>query len=156
MIKKIISILTMLISLNASAGLFGASNYEECMSDGKVGRTNAELQVLKSKCERQFPKLPKLYALKDASISCEGKDTDGTVDYTISKNKLIISTEKPSFPILVRTKEKILIKGSFLRNEKINKDIFATLTIMPLTGLAFLEGTVDGANFFSSIRCEEN
>lgn len=143
----------MLLTFNtANAALFGASTFEECMNDGRVGRTNAELRILKNKCEKQFPKLQKLYSLKDANISCEGKDTNGIVNYRISKNKLSLSHLNSTFPILVRTKEKLLIKGFFLKNEKLNKDILATLTIFPLDGSAFIE--VEG--FISSMNCEES
>lgn len=64
------SLVLTLISLNASAGLFGASNFEECMSDGKVGRTNAELVMQSNKCRKSFPKLPSLKTKNAKELYC--------------------------------------------------------------------------------------
>ena len=72
--KNLIIIINVLfltfISFNANAGFFGASNYEECMNDGKVGRTEQEMQVLDLKCQKQFPKLVKLYNGKNSKLHC--------------------------------------------------------------------------------------
>lgn len=71
--KKIITALltaALLIASSAYAWLLGANSYEECINDGKVGRTTAEMSALSTKCYNQFPKLQKLSINKDVSLVC--------------------------------------------------------------------------------------
>lgn len=75
--KKLIAVLIIAmvqISDSAYAGFFGASNYEECMSDGKVGRTNAEISLLHKNCQKKFPVLSTLSAKKITKIKCDFSD----------------------------------------------------------------------------------
>lgn len=149
MIKKIISILAMLISLNASAGLFGASTFEECMSDGKVGRTNAELNLLKAKCRKEFPVLPKLYALKNARISCSATGGEGTEVYKVNGNKV------NDMPITYRKNEQIVFTGIKIdvKNEGIK---IAKSTIDTLNGIHKITFDADGRSISFEYDCTEN
>jgi hypothetical protein len=69
-----------------------SGTYEDCILDGKTGRTNAELNLLKNTCRGKFPILSKLSNGKSASIYCEmnsianSKRVDGYVDF---KNKVV-------------------------------------------------------------------
>jgi hypothetical protein len=69
-----------------------SGTYEDCILDGKTGRTNAELTLLKNTCRGKFPILSKLSSGKSASIYCEMnlianyKSFDGYVDF---KNKMV-------------------------------------------------------------------
>jgi hypothetical protein len=65
------------------------SSYEECMSDGKVGRTTIELGLLKNFCENKFPDLKKLFNKLDASLVCRALDTSGVVLNIVIKEDLV-------------------------------------------------------------------
>ncbi len=84
-------------SASANAALFGASTYEECVSDGKSGRTNFEMQALSRKCRNDFPKLSNLAAKKLTKIKCEFSDKLNEHFYLSlnPKNKLaVFQTDK--------------------------------------------------------------
>ena len=130
--------LMLISSLNASAGLFGASNFEECMSDGKVGRTNAELYLLKKNCQRKFPKLPKQYAMKDATILCVSSDKSEQDTYQIYKNNLISETGK-KYQLNLRTEESIVLKAHWVEHYITKKPLPTTFKIETLSGAATIE-----------------
>jgi hypothetical protein len=71
MIRICILIGFFIFSVSTNAALFGAKTYEECVSDGKIGRTNFEMQALSRKCRKDFPKLSNLAAKKLTEIQCE-------------------------------------------------------------------------------------
>ena len=54
----------------ATAGFFGPSNFEECMSDGKVGRSTAEIFQLRKNCQKKFPKLPSIANGNNRPVQC--------------------------------------------------------------------------------------
>ena len=119
---------------NADAITFGANNYEECMSDGKVGRTNDELHLLMNKCQLAFPKLPKLHAMQNAKILCVGTDED-TRSFSITKDKIYTLAMKYEGEISIRTPKKII--GNIDHSVQYNdKDVHTRLTIDTLTGVA--------------------
>jgi hypothetical protein len=138
MIKKLFLLLILLFPVVANAALFGASSYEECMADGKVGRTNAELQVLRNKCEKQFPKLAKLYGMKDSTILCLSSDNSAQDTYKISKNYLITESGK-NLKLDLRTADTIILKSLWAEDNVTKKPLPTTLTIKPLNGSATIE-----------------
>jgi hypothetical protein len=121
------------VAINANAGLFGASNYEECMNDGKVGRTDIEMQMLHLKCQKQFPKLPKLFKMKDSTILCVSSDNNKKQTFKINKDGIRIETGK-LYPISVRTNETLIVKANWSINEKYP----TTFTLNILDGVAEL------------------
>lgn len=70
MIKKILLSFLLLTTSYASAQLFGPKNYEECVSDGKTGRTNAELAVHMDNCAVKFPSVPSIFKGNDKFVLC--------------------------------------------------------------------------------------
>ena len=55
MYKKIILSILFFTSINVSAGIFGASNYEECVLDKMKGQTNSMRGIANDACEIAFP-----------------------------------------------------------------------------------------------------
>lgn len=57
MLKKIgAGLLTTLLSMNANAGLFGPSNYDECVLDGvKDAKTEMAARLVAQACRNKFP-----------------------------------------------------------------------------------------------------
>ena len=148
--KKIIVLTALLLSQTANAGLFGASTYEECMSDGKVGRTNAELRLLTDKCRKMFPALPKLYALKDSKFSCIDNDTNIKDEYEIIENNMYRVKLKL---LATRTKEKITTTEN-IHNAGTGKNMKGLLTINTLDGTATFY--IKDVNFSTTLNCTEN
>lgn len=89
-----------------------SGTYEDCILDGKTGRTNAELTLLKNTCRGKFPILSKLSSGKSSSIYCEMnsianyKSFDGYVDF---KNK-IVNIGPVNGAIVSSNKEFIILK----------------------------------------------
>ena len=128
-------ILVMLLATgNADAITFGANNYEECMSDGKVGRTNDELHLLMNKCHLAFPKLPKLHAMQNAKILCVGPNEE-TESFSITKDKIYTLPIKSGGEVSIRTPKKIV--GNIDQYVYFHdKTVQTRLTIETLTGVA--------------------
>lgn len=86
--------------------------YEDCILDGKTGRTNAELNLLKNTCRAKYPVLSKSSKGNNASIYCEMnsianyKSVDGYVDF---KNK-IVNIGPVNGSIISSNKEFIILK----------------------------------------------
>ena len=147
--KKIIVLTALLLSQTANAGLFGASTYEECMSDGKVGRTNAELRLLTDKCRKEFPALPKLYALKNARISCVSADRQTTYIYKVNGNKV------DDMPITYRKNEQIVFTGIKIDVKNEGTKI-AKSTIDTLNGILKLTFDAEERSIYFDFDCTEN
>jgi hypothetical protein len=151
---RLITILLFLICGASEAALFGASNYEECMSDGKVGRTNAELRLLTDKCRKEFPALPKLYALKDSRFSCVDNVTTTKDEYKVVKNNMYrVNMHRAKKLLATRTKEKITSIED-VHNTGTGKDMKGLLTINTLDGTASFY--IEDVNFSASLNCTEN
>ena len=71
---------------NAYANLFGPSNYEECVADGKTGRTNSELGFHMDKCLIKFPKVPSIFKGTDKYVLCRFSN-DRRFGFDIKANK---------------------------------------------------------------------
>jgi hypothetical protein len=158
---KLISASLLLISFNVNAAWFGASNYEECVADGKTGRSNRELALLASKCRKQFPILKKLYEMKDSTIVCVGGGfgySEGSEHdiYKISKNQLVTETGKV-IQLSLRTKETIIVKAEWAENNVTRKLLPTAFMIKTLNGLGTLEvfNTGELTNPKSFYNCSE-
>ncbi|WP_155761747.1 hypothetical protein [Alteromonas mediterranea] len=54
--KKLILLSSLLLSFSASAGIFGPSNYEECILDKMQGtKSNVAANAIKRACRKEFP-----------------------------------------------------------------------------------------------------
>ncbi|MEI8363623.1 MAG: hypothetical protein WCG35_10455 [Betaproteobacteria bacterium] len=136
----------MLAAVNVNAGLFGASNYEECMSDGKVGRTEQEMQVLNLKCQKQFPKLPKLFGMKNSTVFCVSSDGNAKDTYRFTRNELIVESGK-HYPLTVRTSEIVVVKANWVQRNDTKKDFPTTFTLTPLDGSAKIVALETGLKY---------
>ncbi len=102
---RLISALIFLTTLNVNAAWFGASTYEECMIDGKIGRTNAELTVLRQYCMSKFPKkankkIAKLFTIGKSNIRCvinaqayDFKIENGFVEHKNERHKILFKDD---------------------------------------------------------------
>jgi hypothetical protein len=106
--KKIIVFCSLFSALiytpnSSQAWIFGPSNFEECVSDGKVGRSNMEMRALHDLCRKKFPnktqlkpekyKLKKAYEGRDSKIVCESTDIESPnekIVIEISDGNLIV------------------------------------------------------------------
>lgn len=96
---KLISIFILFfLSNSAYASLFGPSNYEECMNDGKVGRNLSEIQLKNKECRKKFPKLPSVAKGSDRLFSCIWSNGDVT-SHRLYKSKNIVMFETISLPL---------------------------------------------------------
>ena len=92
MIRICILIGFFIFSVSSYAALFGTKTYEECVSDGKVGRTNAEIQLLINSCQIKFPHLKRVNEGSVAHIVCVGKGVD-SLELKFNKSQ-VLSGEK--------------------------------------------------------------
>ena len=136
---KGITVLFLLFTASfAQAAWFGPSTYEECMNDGKVGRTSGELGLLNKHCQKKFPKLLKLHKLKDAYLTCIGEKSE-VVHLKIKKNFVYVDDNKKNF-FKYRNSERIVLEPTHTIenfNKKITYDLF--FTINTLNGSAYLK-----------------
>lgn len=123
----------------ANSALFGPDNYDECMSDGKFGRSNNELGLLESKCRSKFPVLPKLYSMKNSSIVCIRDDNDDTLTYTITSKGMALKNSKITFPIYYRSSEKVVVKGNIVQKINTKQTYPSIFTLDNLYGKATIE-----------------
>ena len=157
-IKNIIVIVLSFIPIVANAAIFVASNYEECVSDGKVVRTNVELKLLMDKCRADFPKLPKLYALKNAEISCIDADKKSTTSYAIigdkvfSKGRELVKSE--AMPITYRKKSLIVFSGIKIDIKDEGKKVAAS-TLDILNGILNIQFDAYGEHKSFDFDCIE-
>ena len=99
------------LSLPAVAGLFGPSNFEECMSDGKIGRSTAEIYQLRKNCQKKFPKLLSIKNGTDIPVKCvfSGSTDVFSIQYS-KKNNQAAMNGKP-INLVIFTDEKIVLGG---------------------------------------------
>jgi len=72
--KKIISILLTLLSVNSYGGIFGPSNYEECVLDGlKNTKTESSVYLLRQTCQQKFQKDSEKKVINICSLTWNGK-----------------------------------------------------------------------------------
>lgn len=150
MSKFIVLIFTFLFSLSANAWLFGPKSYEECMNDGKVGRTNAELYELRKYCRSKFPQ--KIKELKfEEKLSKTFRNSNGnlrciiwaeTLEFNINKNTVLYrgrtanlilnDNDKITFKLnkIVKLKNNMFADGLFTiyKSGRIYQELYITNT----------------------------
>ena len=110
--QKLIFISLLLMPILSFAGLLGPSNYEECMSDGIIGRSPQELGLLKNACQNKFPDLKKTYKGQNANLTCRD-DQDASIHIvSIKSNKVFIDTLNKDFLITLRNKDKLIFQDN--------------------------------------------
>jgi len=95
------------LSNSAYASLFGPSNYEECMNDGKVGRNLSEIQLKNKECRKKFPKLPSVAKGLDKLFTCVWWNGDVST-HRLYKSKNIVMLDNVSFPLKYINDESIV------------------------------------------------
>jgi hypothetical protein len=117
--KKLITLLltvALLIANTAQAALFGPSNYEECMVDGKVGRTNAELYELRKYCRSKFTQKIEENKIEE-SLSKTFRNGNGnirciimaeTLEFNINKTTVLYRGRTTN--VILNDKDKIIFK----------------------------------------------
>lgn len=128
----------LLMPILSFAGFLGPSNYEECMSDGKTGRTPQELGLLKNACLTKFPHLKKTYKGQNVNLTCRDDQDTSIHIVSIKSNKVFIDTLHKDFLITLRNKDKLIFQDNV--QDKITNDS-ATLygEINPKDGFGVLK-----------------
>ena len=109
---KLILISLLLMPILSFAGLLGPSNYEECMSDGKIGRSPQELGLLKNACLNKFPDLKKTYKGQNANLTCRDDQDASIHNVSIKSNKVFIDTLDKDFLITLRSNDKLIFQDN--------------------------------------------
>jgi len=91
------------------AQIFGPRSFEECMSDGKTGRTSAELSIKENECRKRFPKLSALAKRSDKPFQCVLPD-NRTVTFRYFHTKKQIRVEDSIHTVLFINDEKIVFR----------------------------------------------
>jgi hypothetical protein len=146
MMKKILLLLTMLFPIISHAALFWASNYEECINDGKVGRTSEEMSALSKKCYNQFPKLRKLSLKKDVNLVCRDINEKSVYGLEVKGNK--IKLDKLPTRIFTKTshdKNKFTFMGNAVEKDS-GKSVKIYGNISPLYGHGDIKVEYDDAS----------
>lgn len=148
-----------ILSSASNAALFGPNSYEECMSDGKVGRTNAETRNLHLKCRQQFPVLVNLYKKNKSDLVCMLSNGD---ELLIKVDKKNIYVNKSLSKFIMRTNQYLVIKDLNAAETTDDKRLLnAVWKIDMLEGLIsakFSYADTDEEVFFrnSNGECSEN
>lgn len=147
------------ISSNANAGFFGASNYEECINDGKVGRSVAEMSALSAKCYSQFPKLHKLSLKKDVDLICRDSNEKAIYAFKIKGSKVKLD-KKPNTVFIKTSHDKSQMTFIGDGNDKDSKQAVKIYgSISPIYGSGDIKVEyVDGSksDFVYNFTCYEN
>ena len=126
----------MLFSVYSYGGIFGPSNYEECVTDIVKSAKNSDLTVAKNVCRNQFPKLINLSKKKNVNLACE--DILGKWVYEISIVNGKVSVKqlgKVLFDTTSFTKESITFKGSsFEKNTERRVNIYGKINSIAADG----------------------
>jgi hypothetical protein len=96
--------------------IFGPSSYEECLADGKIGRTDSEIAVQMKMCRKKFPILPNLSKNEVGQIKCTDTDDKTFIQFSIRGKKIIQDTGKGSFSITIKNSQFIRFEDE--RSEK--------------------------------------
>ena len=108
--------------------LFGAANYEECVADEKVGRTNAEILSQMQMCRKKFPILKKIKAGKYGEVKCY--EQRGEVWKIKVRDKTINIFEGLDFSVSAKTSDQILFEGQTAEKKGFTRiKIFGSLDI---------------------------
>ena len=85
--------------------LFGPNNYEECVADGKVGRTSAEIGLQMQMCRKKFPLLPKLAKAGTGLINCADYQDKSSIQFIFQTKKVIKVGSKLDFNIIAKNSD---------------------------------------------------
>jgi hypothetical protein len=96
--------------------IFGPSNYEECLADGKIGRTNSEIAVQMKMCRKKFPVLANLSKNGAGLMKCTDTNDKTFVQFSIRGKQIIQDTGKGSFSITIKNSQFIRFEDE--RSEK--------------------------------------
>jgi len=108
-LATILIVLALQPSPSQGVSLFGPDSYEECVSDGRVGRTNAEIATQMQMCRKKFPVLKKLKARKSGEIKCS--QNQGGVWRIRLKEKTINVFGDLDFSISAKTSDQVQFEG---------------------------------------------
>lgn len=97
----------------AHAGLFGPSNFDDCVLEGvKNAKTDTAVNAVMMACANKFPppvELPKLKAGKNVTLSCKVKDASGRyIDVAVRGDDISVSANKGK--ITKRTANELVAK----------------------------------------------
>lgn len=134
----------------AQAGLFGPSNYDDCVLEGvKNAKTDAAVSAVISACTNKFPPpldLPKLKAGKNVTLSCKVKRASGAyIEYVVRGNQISWKSNKGQ--IIKRTANELVAK---IRWQDEKTEVTDVITINFNTG----DGDINGGPLF--LKCEES
>lgn len=106
------------------AGLFGPSNYDDCVLEGvKNAKTDAAVNAVRSACYNKFPpppELPKLKAGKNVTLSCKVMHASGRyIDVAVRGDDISVSAHKGK--ITKRTANELVVK---ITNKDGSTDVF--------------------------------
>lgn len=118
--NKFFFILLMTFLQFVFAAIFGASNYEECVNDGTVGRSDTEISALVIKCRSQFPKLYKLSLKKDVNLVCRDLDEKFIYRFKVKGSKVKLDIT-PNITFIKTSQDKSLITFSGNGHDKDTK-----------------------------------
>lgn len=132
------------LACSANAGIFGPANYDECVNDGKVGRTPAELRNLYEFCASRFPKLPKILRKGRSDVNCffdDGRGGAEPLSLTFDGDKVWGKRKIDYDLILRRANNEIYLAGSKVIKVKGPKGnlMFVAFYLDPRFGSARLE-----------------
>ena len=115
---------------NSYAWPLDPSNFDECMVDGKVGRTNEEISIQFNYCIKKFPAIPSIPKNKDIKLACLD-DRDKVLELSITGNELFVGTNR--LTITSKTEESAIYKG-YVTNIQDQSKATIKISINPLTG----------------------
>lgn len=105
--------MSIFLSNPACAGLFGPSNYDDCVLEGvKSARSDVAVYAVRAACYNKFPpppELSKLKAGKNVTLSCKVKDASGRyIDVAVRGDDISVSANKGK--ITKRTANELVAK----------------------------------------------
>lgn len=103
------------IPVNAIS-IFGPSSYEECLADGKIGRTNSEIAIQMKMCRKKFPVLLNLSRNGVGLIKCTDTNDKTFIQFSLRGKQIIQETGKGSFSITIKNSQFIRFEDE--RSEK--------------------------------------
>jgi hypothetical protein len=106
-----IAVLTSIWISPVYAGFFGPSNFEECMSDGKIGRSTAEIFQLKKSCQKKFPKLPSIANGNNRPVQCIFQGSPDVYSIQFNKKDNTSSFNGKPNNVILFTDEILVISG---------------------------------------------
>jgi hypothetical protein len=99
--KKLALLAILSILASASyAGIFGPKTFDECLDDGKTGRSPQELNIRRNSCRAKFPLMPKLLKGGSGEMVCMA-DRAGELVLKYKNGTIIGQSSKEKLPQLI-------------------------------------------------------